>query len=88
MLSGSFRLLCNGFGRSTRGALCRPPRKDNGRALLGGFLVAQCRHNADVHAKLSPDIRPWLTLHRSKSVGTSNMKAVEGSLGDPGHRGS
>ena len=65
----------------------RRARDARRKALLGGFLVAQCRHKPDVHARLSQDIRKWLASHRSKSVGERNVKAVEGFLGDPGHKG-
>lgn len=65
----------------------RQARDARRKALLGGFLVAQCRNNPEVHASLSPDIRKWLASHRSKSVSKGNVKAVEGFLGAPGHRG-
>ena len=57
------------------------------KALLGGFMVAQCRHKPDVHARLSPDIRSWLGSHRSLSVGARNVEALEGFLADPGYKG-
>ncbi|MDE0697210.1 MAG: hypothetical protein OXH76_15425 [Boseongicola sp.] len=65
----------------------RRARDARRKALLGGFLVAQCRHKPDVHAKLSEDIRKWLASHRSKSVGARNVEALEGFLSDPGHNG-
>lgn len=65
----------------------RRARDARRKALLGGFLVAQRRHKPDVHARLSPDIRKWLTSHRSKSVGEGNVKAVAGFRRDPEHRG-
>ncbi len=36
---------------------------------------------------MSPDIRKWLAPRRSKNVGEGNVNAVEGFLGDTGHRG-
>ena len=57
------------------------------KALLGGFIVAQCRHRPGVHARLAPDIREWLETHRSGSVAERNVAALSGFLADPGHGG-
>ena len=65
----------------------RRARDARRKALLGGFLVAQCRHKPDVHATLSPDIRKWLASHRSKSVGARNVEALEKFFADPGYSG-
>ncbi|MXY33513.1 MAG: hypothetical protein F4Y60_05370 [Boseongicola sp. SB0664_bin_43] len=65
----------------------RRARDARRKALLGGFLVAQCRHKPEVHARLSPDIRNWLASHRSVGVGTRNVEALEGFLADPAHVG-
>jgi len=58
------------------------------KALLGGFVVAQCRYRPGVHARLAPDIGEWLETHRSGSVAERNVAALEGFLADPGHRGT
>ena len=65
----------------------RGARDARRKALLGGFLVAQCRHKPDVHARLVPDIRTWLGTHRSPVVGARNIEALEGFFGDPAHEG-
>lgn len=65
----------------------RRARDARRKALLGGFLVAQCRHKPDVHARLVPDIRTWLGAHRSPVVGAKNIEALEGFFGDPAHKG-
>lgn len=65
----------------------RRARDARRKALLGGFVVAQCRHKPEVHARLVPDIREWLLSHRSETVGARNVEALEGFLGDPGHKG-
>ena len=65
----------------------RRARDARRKALLGGFLVAQCRHKPDVHARLVPDIRTWLGTHRSPVVGAKNIEAMEGFFGDPAHNG-
>lgn len=56
------------------------------KALLGGFVVAQCRHKPDVHVSFVPDIRTWLASHRSPKVGARNVEALEGFFGDPAHK--
>ena len=61
--------------------------RDAGRkALLGGFVVAQCRHKPEVHARLAPDIREWMLSHRDAGVGAKNVAALEGFLADPAHK--
>lgn len=57
------------------------------KALLGGFVVAQCRHKPEVHAAMVPDIRGWLLSHRSENVGAKNVEALSGFLADAAHKG-
>ncbi len=56
------------------------------KALLGGFVVAQCRHKPHFHAAMVPDIREWLLSHRSEKVGARNVEALSGFLADPAHK--
>ena len=56
------------------------------KALLGGFVVAQCRRKPDVHAAMVPDIRTWLLSHRSEKVGARNVEALSGFFADPAHK--
>ncbi|WP_419738632.1 hypothetical protein [Ruegeria sp.] len=60
-------------------------RKDDGRrkAILGGFLVAQCRHKPDLHAAIVEDIRAFLSDHPTKTVARRNLDLLEGFLADP-----
>ena len=57
------------------------------KALLGGFVVAQCRHKPEVHAAMVPDVREWLLSHRSEKVGARNVEALSGFFADPAHKG-
>ena len=65
----------------------RRARDARRKALLGGFVVAQCRHKPDVHAAMVPDIREWLLSHRSEKVGAKNVEALSGFFADPAHKG-
>lgn len=65
----------------------RRARDARRKALLGGFVVAQCRHKPEVHARMVPEIRTWLGSHRSPNVGARNIEALEGFFGDPAHKG-
>ena len=60
-------------------------RKNDGRrkALLGSFLVAQCRHKPDLHAKITEDIRAFLSNHPTKTVADRNLDLLAGFLADP-----
>ena len=64
----------------------RQARDARRKALLGGFVVAQCRQKPELHAKLVPDIRTWLGTHRVKAVGARNIVALEGFFADPAHK--
>ena len=57
------------------------------KALLGGFVVTQCRRRPDVHAALVPDIREFPWSHRNEDVAARNVRALAGFLADPGDRG-
>lgn len=65
----------------------RRARDARRKALLGGFVVAQCRHKPDVHAALVPDIREFLWSHRNEDVGARNVKALAGFFADPADKG-
>lgn len=65
----------------------RRARDARRKAILGGFVVAQCRHKPDVHGDLVPDIREWLLSHRSPEVGARNVEALSGFLADPEFKG-
>ena len=64
----------------------RQARDARRKALLGGFVVAQCRRKPKLHAKLVPDIRTWLGTHRVKAVGARNIESLEGFFADPTHK--
>lgn len=57
------------------------------KALLGGFVVAQCRHKAEVHAALVPDIGEWLMTHRNAAVGAKNVETLSGFFADAADKG-
>ena len=65
----------------------RRARDARRKALLGGFMVAQCRHKPEVHAAMVPNIKEWLLSHRSEKVGAKNVEALSGFFGDAGHKG-
>ena len=65
----------------------RRARDARRKALLGGFVVAQCRHKPEVHARLVREIRTWLGTHRNPNVGARNIEALEGFFGNPAHKG-
>ena len=65
----------------------RRARDARRKALLGGFVVAQCRHKPEVHARMVPEIRSWLGTHRNPNVGARNVEALEGFFADPGDKG-
>ena len=65
----------------------RRARDARRKALLGGFVVAQCRHKPEVHAAMAPDIREWMLTHRSAEVGERNVAALEGFFADPADKG-
>lgn len=65
----------------------RRARDARRKALLGGFVVAQCRHKPEVHAAMAPDIREWMLTHRNAEVGSKNVAALAGFLADPADRG-
>ena len=67
--------------------LARRAKDARRKALLGGFVVAQCRHKPDVHAALVPDIREFLWSHRNENVGARNVRALSGFLADPADKG-
>ncbi|MDE0208173.1 MAG: hypothetical protein OXP66_19330 [Candidatus Tectomicrobia bacterium] len=57
------------------------------KALLGGFVVAQCRHKPEVHAAMVPDIRKWLMTHRNAAVGAKNVETLSGFFADAADKG-
>ena len=65
-------------------------RKDDARrkVLLGGFIVAQCRHKREFHAAIAADIRAFLKGHTSKSVAARNIQLLEGFLANPAAHGA
>ena len=70
--------------------LTRLKRKDDGRrkALLGSFLVAQCRHKPDLHAAITDDLRTFLQDHPSDAVAERNIRLLESFLADPAAHGT
>ena len=65
----------------------RRARDARRKALLGGFMVAQCRHKPEVHAAMVPDIKEWLLSHRNEKVGAKNVEALSGFFADAAHKG-
>ena len=65
----------------------RRARDARRKALLGGFVVAQCRHKPEFHAAMVPDIRKWLLSHRSEKVGARNVEALSDFFADSAHKG-
>ena len=65
--------------------IAKAARVDDARrkALLGGFVVAQCRHKPEFHAAIVDDIRAFLAEHLAPKVAASNLTLLEGFLGDP-----
>ena len=73
-----------------RNRLAKAARADDARrkALLGGFLVAQCRHKPEIHAAITADIRAFLKDHPTETVATRNLALLEGFLTDPARSGT
>ena len=65
----------------------RRARDARRKAVLGGFVVVQCRQKPEVHAAMVPDIREWLLTHRSAEVGEKNVAALEGFFVNPADKG-
>ena len=65
-------------------------RKDDARrkVLLGGFIVAQCRHKREFHASVASDIRAFLKEHPSETVAARNAQLLEAFLADPASHGA
>lgn len=80
--------LANLTAKKVRAARAR--RKVDGRrkALLGGFVVAQCRHKSDLHASLVPDIRAFLEDHPTPHVAERNLTLLAPFLADPADTGT
>ena len=53
------------------------------KAVLGGFLVAQCRHKPALHASIIPDIRDVLRSHTDAKVAEGNLALLDPFLIDP-----
>ncbi|MCY4152624.1 MAG: hypothetical protein OXE94_10375 [Aestuariivita sp.] len=53
------------------------------KVLLGGFVVAQCRHKPDLHQAVVSDIKDYLSEHPNPDVAEQNIAALAGFLADP-----
>ncbi len=51
--------------------------------LLGGFVVAQCRHDPDLHVIFASNIKDFLPQHRRPDVAEKNLAALAVLLADP-----
>ena len=73
-----------------RNRMARATRSDDARrkALLGSFLVAQCRHKPEFHGAIASDIRAFLKDHPNKTVADRNTRLLEGFLADPAAHGT
>ncbi|MBF9051897.1 hypothetical protein GTA62_18435 [Roseobacter sp. HKCCD9010] len=58
-----------------RGRLARNLRADDARrkAILGAFIVAQCRHKPELHASIQEEVRAFLWCHPDKGIATANI---------------
>ena len=71
--------------RDRKARAARDRRRDDGRrkALLGGFLVAQCRYRPVLHAHVVPHVKVFLDRHPDRSVAARNRTLLEDFLNDP-----
>ncbi|MCY4288611.1 MAG: hypothetical protein OXC63_08465 [Aestuariivita sp.] len=53
------------------------------KAILGGFVVAQCRHKPELHRRLAVDIRQYLGEHPYPKIAAKNLEILAGFLADP-----
>ena len=53
------------------------------KALLGSFLVAQCRHKPELHGAIAADIRAFLKDHPKAQVAERNLALLAGFLANP-----
>ncbi|MCY4346891.1 MAG: hypothetical protein OXC17_08860 [Aestuariivita sp.] len=53
------------------------------KILLGGFVVAQCRHKPDRHKTFAPDIEEYLSDHPNSYIAEKNIAALAGFLANP-----
>ena len=51
--------------------------------LLGGFIVAQCRHKPDLHQAVVSDIKDYLSEHPKPDIAEQNIAALAGFFADP-----
>ncbi|WP_254453125.1 hypothetical protein [Ruegeria atlantica] len=72
-----------------RSRIRKTERGDDARrkALLGGFLVAQCRHKPEIHAAIASDIRAFLADHPDPGVAARNLALLKDFLADPASTG-
>ena len=72
-----------------RQRMSKAARADDARrkALLGSFLVAQCRHKPELHATIAADLRAFLKDHADKTIADRNTRLLEGFLADPASGG-
>lgn len=57
------------------------------KIILGGFIVAQCRHKPDLHAKLAHDIREYFKQTSTHQSRQRNLDYLADFLTDPHHIG-
>ena len=73
-----------------RSRISKAARSDDARrkALLGSFLVAQCRHKPEFHGAIAADIRAFLKNHPNTTVAERNLALLAGFLADPAAHGT
>ena len=71
--------------KERKARIARDLRKADARrkTIMGGFLVAQCRHKPDLHARIVSPLRTWLEDHPTAYVAERNLALVAGFLDDP-----
>ncbi len=53
------------------------------KVILGGFVVAQCRHKPDLHKAFANAIKAYLCEHPKPAIAEKNIAALAGFLADP-----
>ncbi len=71
--------------KQKRNRLTAKTRKSGVRVktILGGFVVAQCRHKPDLHRRLAIDIRQYLGDHPYPAIAAKNLATLAGFLANP-----
>lgn len=55
------------------------------KAILGAFIVAQCRHKPELHASIQEDVRNFLWRHPDKGIAAGNIALLSPFFDDARH---